>query len=679
MSSLTRLLPFVWPSRRRLFLSFGFAAAVAILWGANLSVVFPVVKVLLERQSLPEYVQVEIDKAEKEISDYQRDVRKFDFELAQCKDQQKELWLLRNKARSESKLTSASQRLTQFRWIQMYVIPYVPNDQFDTFALIIVLLLGMTLIKLLCMFCEEILVGSVVQLTVMRIRKELFRRTLALDYQTLVRRGTSDLMSRFTYDMETLGNGLSLLGGKVVREPLKALACVSFAFWINWRLTLLSLIFVPLAFVVFHRMGRMLKKASHRSMESMSRIYKILEETFDGLKVVIAFDGGRHHRIHHHRTNKTFFQKSMRIVFIDALTSPATELLGMIAVSIAMLPGAYLVLREVISIWGIRLSTTQMDAAELSVLYAVLAGVIDPVRKLSSVFSKLKKATAAADRVFELMDAHTLVQETTDPVPLATPIKKIDFQNVNFTYSSVHSGVGRPAALESVSLEVAAGEIIAVVGENGSGKSTLVNLLPRYYDPEFGSVQIDGVDLRKFRLRDLRSRIGVVTQETLLFDDTIYENIRYGNPHATRADIERASDQAHVTSFVQQLPEGFNTRVGEKGSALSGGQRQRISLARAILRDPSILILDEATSAVDSQSEYLIHQTLRSFVRGRTTFIITHSVSQSVLDLITRIVIMERGKLIAAGTHEELLRNCPAYGRLFHVQFNAQRAIEKAA
>jgi subfamily B ATP-binding cassette protein MsbA len=665
VNSLTRLFPFVWPSRRQLIQSFLFAGLVAVLWGASLSISFPIVKVLLEDETIGTYIHKQIVDCEKQISAAQEELKEYE-ERQLAADERESVSIQRKISRPYPRLASATQKLAAFRWVEVFVVPKLPSDRFLTFTLIMVLLLVLTLLKLGCMFAEEVLVSSVVQLTVMRVRKACFRKVLALDYQTLKLHGTSELMSRFTYDVEALGSGLGLLGGKLVREPLKALACLTLAFWVNWQLTLLSVMSVPIAALAFHRIGKRLKKASQKSMESVARIYKVLEETFEAVKIVIAFDGGLRQRQQHHRESKNYYRKSMKIAMADALINPVTEMLGMSAVVLAMLPGAYLVLRKTTSIWEISLSSTPMDMADLSWMYALLVGVLDPVRKLSSVFSKVKRAGVAADRVFELIDMKTLVHEPAVPKQLPAPITAIEFQDVGFTYTT--KGHARPTVIDNVTLKFAADEVIAVVGENGSGKSTLVNLIPRFFDPDRGVLLIDGIDIRDCSLADLRSHIGIVTQETLLFDDSIYENIRYGNCGATRAAVEQAADQAFVTQFLDQLPEGLATRVGEKGTSLSGGQRQRIALARAILRNPGILILDEATSAIDSLSERLIHQTLATFVRGRMTFIITHSISDSILKLITRVVVLERGRVIATGGHADLLENCAAYRRLYEAQ-----------
>jgi subfamily B ATP-binding cassette protein MsbA len=672
-----RVLPYVRPHRRQFLLSFVFAVFVAMLWGLNLSVAFPIVKVLLQGQSLHEYVQQQIQYEEARVKSGEASLKKIEDAIAGGKnvdvDGEETVATLALKSRVQSHLSSASQRLLGWRYAQSSVLPWVPRDRFDTVALIMGMLMLATVLKGMCLFAQDVLVDSVVQLSTMGIRKNLFRHTLKLDYQSLSAAGTSDLMSRFTFDIDTLAHGLSLLGGKVIREPLKALACIVLAFWVNWRLTLLSLVFVPLALLVFHRFGKMLKRASHRSMESMSRIYKVLEETFDAMKVVIAFNGAARHRQRFHAENKVYYQKSMHIAMIDSLTNPTTEVLGIFAVLVAMLPGAYLVLRNTKSIWGINLSAEPMDIAELSVLYALLAGISDPVRKLSSVYARLKRSAAAADRIFELMDRESQIKEPANATPLPRHEKSIEFRKVGFTYRAIE-GRGRPSVLEEFSLKVNAGEVIAVVGENGSGKSTLVNLIPRYYDPDHGAVLVDGVDIRQCRLRDLRNQLGVVTQETLLFDESIYENIRYGRPGASRLEIQRAADQAHVLSFLDQLPQGFETRVGEKGHRLSGGQRQRVALARAILRNPAILILDEATSAIDSQSEYLIHQTLKTFVKERTTFLITHTMTQSILDLVTRVVVIDQGRVCAVGTHAELIESCPQYQQLYRIQVQQRAA-----
>jgi subfamily B ATP-binding cassette protein MsbA len=307
-----------------------------------------------------------------------------------------------------------------------------------------------------------------------------------------------------------------------------------------------------------------------------------------------------------------------------------------------------------------------MDGAELGLIYALLAGMLDPCKKASAGFSRLKRAAAAIDRIFQLMDQQSQIVDPPEIKPLKRHCKAVEFKDVSFRYLARSLKTQRGLALEHVDLTIPFGEAVAIVGQNGCGKSTLVNLLPRFYDPEAGDVLVDGRSLKDMGLADLRGQVGIVTQDTVLFDGTVLDNIRYGTPHATREEVEEAARQAHVLPILQTLPQGFDTVIGDQGKELSGGQRQRIALARVILRDPAILILDEATSAADAESEALIHQTLKQFVKGRTTFLISHTISQSLLDFITRIVVMENGKVVAVGSHEQLLQTCPLYGRLYH-------------
>ncbi len=672
MDQLARLLPYVWRYRTKVLWSIVFAILVAGLWAATLSLTFLVVKVMLPGQSLEKYVATEIQTAESEIARHENALDELERKLSETpQDSRKSL--LRRQDRVRGDISLVSRRMVTFLWIQRHVMIWVPADPFHSYSVVLGLLLLATALKGIFSFVQDMLVGSVVELASLSLRKDCFRHALKLDFQTLSLRGSADVMSRFTNDLAIVSDGLSLMAGKIVREPLKALACVIAALYVSWQLTLLSMVFVPLMVAVFHRYGKLLKRASHQMMERMSRIYKSLEETLSGLKVVIAYNGQRRHRQRFHLESKEYYRRAMKVTQIDALTGPTTELFGTLAVCLSLLPGAFLVLRHEDSIWGIKLASEPLEIGQLTVLYAFLAGVLDPVRKLTAVYTKLKRSFAATERIFELLDWQPLLRQIDNPVPLPRHRQAIQFKKVSFKYATLDRIGDRPAALTDVTLRVAAGEVVVIVGENGSGKSTLVNLLPRYCDPDLGSVLIDGIDIRNVRLRELRSQIGIVTQETFLFDDTIYENIRYGKPDATPEEIHAAAVKAHVPQLFDQLPEGFATRVGSRGNQLSGGQRQRVALARALLSDPSILLLDEATSAVDAQSEFMIHECLGEFVKGRTVFLITHSVTPQILKFATRIVIMEQGQLLAAGPHDELLRTCPDYHRLYRAQ-TAQNA-----
>jgi ABC-type multidrug transport system fused ATPase/permease subunit len=292
-------------------------------------------------------------------------------------------------------------------------------------------------------------------------------------------------------------------------------------------------------------------------------------------------------------------------------------------------------------------------------LYTFLAGVSDPVRKLSNVYGRMQRAAAASDRLFAFLDRSPTILDRAGATRLVRHRRSIEFKDVQFAYPT------SLPVLKGISLRVQSGEAIAIVGPNGCGKTTLLSLIPRFYDATGGQVLVDGVDVRDIQLRSLRRQIGIVTQETVLFDDTILANIAYGSRHASRAAIEVAARQAYAHRFIEQLPEGYDTNVGERAVKLSGGQRQRIALARAILRDPSILILDEATSALDVESESLIQRALEEFVENRTTFVITHRLA--TLEMADRIVVMSDGRIEDVGLHNELMRRCELYARLYQI------------
>jgi ABC-type multidrug transport system fused ATPase/permease subunit len=338
-------------------------------------------------------------------------------------------------------------------------------------------------------------------------------------------------------------------------------------------------------------------------------------------------------------------------------------MIGASAIAVAVLIGAFLVIGDNeydrTHVLGIRMADTPMDPEGLALLYTLLAGVSDPMRKLSNVYGRIQRAAAAADRIFGFLDQEPVIVDCPKMPSLARHEDTIELRKVSFSYP------GSPPILNDVSLQVRAGETIALVGPNGCGKTTLLNLIPRFYDPQSGGVFVDGFDVRDIRLRSLRQQIGIVTQETVLFNDSIRNNIAYGNLHASREEIEAAAQKAHVDRFIEELPDGYDTNVGERALKLSGGQRQLIALARAILRDPAILLLDEATSSLDVESESLIHRVLQEFIQNRTTFIITHRFS--TLQLASRIVVMNEGRIVDIGGHKDLVKRCELYNRLHQI------------
>ena len=673
MEDLLRLVPFVLRHRKALIVSVILSIGAALFAVAQLSLVYPAMNLLLAGKNCTKHVEEQLAIAQGKID---KETQHFDIIANQLADQNWRTVNLKTtiktledeKDRAEADLKAAIRSRDRYLWVQANVLPWIPEDGFNLLAFLLGALLVITLFKETCSFFQEVLVGRVVQRVMQSLREQLFRSTLKLDYQTLSLETTPNLMSRFTYDLSQVSHGMSLMGSKITVEPLKAIICIACAFSANWRLTLLAFVCAPPLGLLFRGVSKSLKRAAQRQMESMSRVYQILDESLSSLKTVQAFRNERLHRRRLSLEHRSFYEKAMRILRLDVFISPSVEFLAMCAVFVASLPGAYLVLRHKTSIWGVQLAAEEMTVSELMLLYTYLMGVLDPGRKLSGIYSKLKKSATACGRVFAWMDRSSLVGAPQDAVEFARHSKSIEFEHVTFHYAQQNSDQLGRKALDDVSLTIPFGATVAVVGENGCGKSTLVNLLPRFFDPHRGTVRIDGVDLADVSLADLRKQIGIVTQDTQLFDWSIAENIRYGKPEANDDELLQAAELAYVTPFVNQMPERFATEIGDKGHRLSGGQRQRIALARAILRNPAILILDEATSAIDTQSERCIHQTLQSFARERTTFIVTHSMTPSLLNVVTHVLVMDEGRVIAFGPHETILKTCPIYQRLFEAQ-----------
>lgn len=636
------------------------AVMVGVLWGGNIGAVYPFVDVILERRNMQDWVRTKIADAEQTALPLRAEATELEHKLPALQGVAHDE-LAGKLAELEHRLAAEDAAIGRYRLAQGYIDRYLPRDAFLTLVLIVFLLIIGTLLKSVFFIAQSILVSLLVQRTTFQLRNEFYRRTLRMDLANFTDEGTSDLMCRFTQDIESLAAGMKALFGKAVREPLKMLVCFAGAAWISWRLLVLSLVVAPVAAYLISSLAKALKRANRKAMEEMSQLYGVLEETLQGIKIVKAFTMERSERARFHRASKKYNKKAVRIDRYDSLTRPLTEFMGIVTICLALLAGAYLVLEQKTHLFGIRMSDRPFDVGALVLFYGLLAGTSDPARKLSEIFSRIQRASAASDRIFAMIDREPVIQDRAAARPLGRHCREILFERVEFAYRE------NVPVLSEINLRVPFGETIALVGPNGCGKSTLANLLPRFFDPVSGAVKVDGVDLREVRLRDLRRQIGLVTQEPHLFDDTVFNNIRYGAPHATREQVIEAARQAHAHRFIEErLHAGYDSIVGPRGGQLSGGQRQRISLARAILRDPSILILDEATSQVDLESEQLIQKVLETFVRNRTTFLITHRMA--TLALADRIVVMNSGRILDIGTHDELVRRCELYSRLYDIQ-----------
>ena len=669
MKNFLRALRYSWPYRGRLCVSLVCAFFAALLWGITFKDVKPILEILKDQHNLAKIAELRIGELQTKIdlikSGQDELLKEAELERA------KPVTPAGNKV-----LRSQTMRLAGFDsdlyWLnteqyfyrlgEYWAQRYLPSDPFQTLVCVILMILAAVIVRCWFEFGQESLVGSVVNRSLFDLRNRLFRKVIHLDVNHFSEDGTSDLMARFTNDMDMLGNGTKTLFGKVVAEPLKAIVCVVLAACISWRLTFMFLILVPAAAVVLTRAGRMMKRATRKLLDRMSNIYKILQETFQGIRIVKGFTREPHERRRFRDATLDYYHKAQWVVNLDAISGPVIEILGIAAIGAALLAGGYLVLRGKTELFGVTLTSYPMKPESLLNLYVLLASIADPIRKLSSVYTRIQSGCAAADRIFFYMDREPKVRTNSGKPLLVRHKEGIEFRDVCFSYEP-----GRPI-LTNIHLSIKHGETVAFVGKNGCGKSTLVNLLPRFFDPDHGSVIIDGQDIRGVNLRSLRQQVGIVTQDTTLFDDTVANNIAYGNRKAPRESIEEAAQRAYAHDFISKLPKGYETPLGEAASRLSGGQKQRISLARAMLRDPRILILDEFTSQSDPESEALIHKAVREFVRNRTTFIITHRLN--TLEIVDRIVMVAGGRITSVGTHQELLKNSGDYQRFQEAQIH---------
>ena len=486
---------------------------------------------------------------------------------------------------------------------------------------------------------------------VMRIRNDLFRHLLDQSAAFFARRTTGQLLSRINNDVGQVHRAVAETLGDLARETLAVVGFAALLVYYDAGLALLCMTGAPLAVYPLVRLGKRLRTVTRWSQERLEYMSHVAGEAFTGHRIVKAFGAEAREAAKFERASNQLYRTNLKVTGVLSTLPPLMEFLGGLAVAGALWYGS----REI--------AMNRLTAGEFTSFVGALLLMYGPVKKLSRVNANIQQAVAAAERIFELLDVHTEVKEAPDARPLPAFRDSIQFRDVVFGYDDGH---GRNT-LKGVSFTVRAGQMVAIVGRSGAGKTTLVNLLPRFYDVTGGSIAIDGQDIRSVTLRSLRDQIGIVTQDTVLFDDTIATNIAYGLPAATPHEIEAAARAAHAHDFIVNLPEGYDTTIGERGQRLSGGQRQRLAIARALLKNSPILILDEATSSLDAESERLVQDALMTLLLNRTSFVIAHRLS--TVRRADAIIVVDRGRIAEIGRHDELMaRPNGVYARLHQMQ-----------
>jgi len=513
---------------------------------------------------------------------------------------------------------------------------------------IIILMMVTTVLRCLGRYYQGYTVHKLMNTMLARLREDAFEHSLRVPAGYFDAEGPSDTVSRLLADTVLVGTGVKVLLGKTLREPLKAISLMALAFWIEPNLTLIFLCGAPLSLYAINRFGKKIKGATRKSLMSFAQMLGKLKEALGAVKVIKVYNRQDYESSRFKAINVSLLKQQFRIAKVESSTGPLMETLGMIAGSIGLMFGAHWVYRGT------------MQASDFFTLLVLLGATAESIRKVSDVWNKLQQSNAAAERVFAIIDQSPEV-ESPNAFELAPLKKKIEFKDIVFTYPG-----SERAVLKRINLSVEAGHNVAIVGPNGSGKTTLANLVPRLCDPDSGQILIDGKDIRDATLFSLRDQIGMVTQNVTTFHDTIAANIAYGKIDATREEVISAAKRSFAHEFVAPLPEGYDTVIGEQGVGLSGGQLQRIVIARAILKNPAILIFDEATSQVDADSEAKIHKAIEEIMQDRTSFIIAHRFSTVISADV--IVVMDEGRIIAQGQHEELIRSCLLYQSLYETQ-----------
>ncbi|MEP0861060.1 MAG: ABC transporter ATP-binding protein [Ignavibacterium sp.] len=615
MNTYLRIISYVKPYWKHLVLTFNFTIFYALLNGASVYLTIPLLDTLFQESATKRVQQqTQIDQTKSFLPDWVEEIQR-----------------------------SVTKSFNEY---------ILSGDKADILIKICFVILIAFLFKNIFAYLQGYFMSYVEYGAMKDLRDEAYQHLHKLPISYFKRERVGNLISRFTNDVNIVQSSISATFSNLIKEPLTILVFLGIALSISWQLTLFALVILPFSMAIIAWIGFKLRRQTTKLQEKLADITSVLQETISGVKIVKAFGMEEFENKRFMKETKEFFRLVLRIVRVRNASSPLTEFLSVIVGAFIIYYGGLLVLEK-----------NTITASEfLGFLFAIFQ-MMPPIKELSSVNNRIQEASAAGDRIFEILDTEPDIKDATDAIELIEFNNSIHFKNVSFKYEDSEEWV-----LSDINFSVNKGEIIALVGPSGGGKSTLVDLIPRFYDPTEGKILLDDLDIRKYTLKSLRSKMGIVTQETFLFNTTIRENIAYGLTDCPMEKIIEAAKTANAHNFIMEMPQQYETIIGERGVKLSGGQRQRLTIARALLKNPEIMIFDEATSALDNESEILVQEAIERLMENRTTFVIAHRLS--TIRNATKIIVIDRGKIIQHGTHDELISDEKGlYKKLYEMQF----------